>query len=79
MHSSNWRIERMAVIDRLVIWLAVFELLEPDGTDAPVAIDEALELAKRFSTPEAAKFVNGVLDAIRKALVAGAEAPEAGA
>jgi N utilization substance protein B len=67
-HSANWRLERMAVVDRLVLRLAVYELLEPGDTDAPVVIDEAVELAKRFSTPEAGKFVNGVLDAIRKAI-----------
>jgi N utilization substance protein B len=67
-HSANWRLERMPVVDRLVLRLAVYELLEPEGTDAAVIIDEALELAKTFSTPDAAKFVNGVLDAIRKAL-----------
>jgi transcription antitermination protein NusB len=68
-HSANWRLERMAVVDRLVLRLAVYELLEPEGTDAAVIIDEALELAKTFSTPDAARFVNGVLDAIRRALV----------
>jgi N utilization substance protein B len=70
-HSANWRIERMAVVDRLVLRLAVCELLEPQGTDAAVIIDEALELAKTFSTPDAAKFVNGVLDAIRRAIAEG--------
>jgi N utilization substance protein B len=67
-HSANWRLERMAVVDRLVLRLAVYELLEPQGTDAAVIIDEAVDLAKTFSTPEAGKFVNGVLDAIRRAL-----------
>jgi N utilization substance protein B len=70
-HSANWRLERMPIVDRLVLRLAVYELLEPEGTDAAVIIDEALELAKTFSTPEAAKFVNGVLDAIRRALADG--------
>lgn len=67
-HSANWRLERMPVVDRLVLRLAVYELLEPAGTDAAVIIDEALELTKTFSAPEAVKFVNGVLDAIRRAL-----------
>ena len=67
-HSAHWRLERMPILDRLILRLAVYELLEPGGTDAPVIIDEAVELAKTFSTPEAAKFVNGVLDAIRKAI-----------
>jgi N utilization substance protein B len=72
-HSAHWRLERMPVLDRLILRIAVYELLEPGDTDAPVVIDEAVELAKTFSTPEAAKFVNGVLDAIRKALVEGGD------
>jgi len=67
-HSAHWRLERMPVVDRLVLRLGVYELLEPDDADAAVVIDEAVELAKRFSTPDAGKFVNGVLDAIRRAI-----------
>jgi len=67
-HSAHWRLERMPVVDRLILRLAVYELLEPGDTDAAVVIDEAVELAKRFSTPDAGKFVNGVLDAIRRAI-----------
>jgi N utilization substance protein B len=70
-HSANWRLARMPVIDRIVLRLGVYELLEPGDADAAVIIDEALELTKRFSTPEAVKFVNGVLDAIRRALAEG--------
>ena len=76
-HSANWRLARMPVVDRLVLRLAVYELLEPGDADAAVIIDEALELTKRFSTPEAAKFVNGVLDAIRRALEEGVDGPAA--
>jgi N utilization substance protein B len=67
-HSANWRLVRMAIVDRLVLRLAVYEMLEERETDRAVVINEALVLAKRFSTPDAAKFVNGVLDAVRRHL-----------
>ena len=70
-HSANWRLERMPVVDRLILRLAVYELLEPGDAEAAVVIDEAVELAKRFSTPDAGKFVNGVLDAIRRSIAQG--------
>jgi N utilization substance protein B len=63
--SANWRIERMAAVDRNILRLAVFELLEKKNPP-PVVIDEALELAHRFSGDESAKFINGVLDAVRR-------------
>jgi N utilization substance protein B len=72
-HADNWRLERMPVVDRLVLRLAVFELIATN-TAPPVVINEAIELARRFSTEAAVKFVNGVLDAIARAV--GAE-PEA--
>jgi N utilization substance protein B len=64
-HSEHWRVERMPVVDRNVLRMAVYEMTEL-GTPAPVVIDEALLLARRFSTEEAVAFINGVLDAIRK-------------
>jgi N utilization substance protein B len=67
-HSANWRLSRMAVLDRLVLRLAVYEFLHEPETPRPVVIDEAVELAKRYSTPDAGRFVNGVLDAIRRDL-----------
>jgi N utilization substance protein B len=67
-HARNWRIERMAVVDRLVLRLAVYELLAGPGTPARVIINEALELARRFSGEEPVPFINGVLDSVRKAL-----------
>ena len=67
-HAHNWRLERMAVIDRLVLRLAVGELLAHPETPAKVVINEALELARTFSGEESVAFVNGVLDAVRKAL-----------
>ncbi|HXW05034.1 MAG TPA: transcription antitermination factor NusB [Vicinamibacterales bacterium] len=67
-HATNWRVERMAVIDRLVLRLAVYELLTEVQTPARVIINEAIELARTFSGEEAVPFVNGVLDAVRKEL-----------
>ncbi|HTV03638.1 MAG TPA: transcription antitermination factor NusB [Luteitalea sp.] len=64
--ATNWRIERIAVIDRLVLRLAVYEMLERPDVPPVVVINEALELARTFSAPDAVRFVNGVLDAIRK-------------
>ena len=66
--AEHWRIERMSVIDRLILRLAAYELLEDDDTPGKVVIDEALELARTFSGNEAVGFVNGVLDAISRRL-----------
>jgi N utilization substance protein B len=67
-HAQNWRVERMAVLDRLVLRLAVYELLAEPATPPKVVINEALELARTYSGEEAVAFVNGVLDAARKEL-----------
>jgi transcription antitermination protein NusB len=67
-HAKNWRLERMAVIDRLVLRLGVYELLIERETPAKVIINEAIELARTFSGEEAVPFINGVLDAVRKTL-----------
>jgi N utilization substance protein B len=66
--TLNWRVERMAVLDRLVLRLATFELLAEPHTPAKVVINEALELARAYSGEEAVAFVNGVLDGVRKEL-----------
>jgi transcription antitermination protein NusB len=66
--AENWRVERMAVLDRLVLRLATYELLEEAETPAKVIINEALELARTYSGEEAVAFVNGVLDGVRKEL-----------
>src|SRR5438874_2446905 len=63
--AERWRPERMAVIDRLILRLSVTELLRQQGPPPAVIINEALELARTFSTEEAVKFINGMLDAIR--------------
>ena len=64
--TEKWRPERMAVVDRLVLRMAIAELMESAETPYPVVINEALELARTFSTEDAVKFINGMLDAIRK-------------
>ena len=64
-HSDNWRIERMPAVDRNIIRMSLFEMLH-GGTPPAVAIDEALELARRFSGDESVAFINGVLDALRR-------------
>lgn len=63
--SEHWRLGRMSTVDRNVLRLAVYELLEK-STPPGVVINEALEVAKRFSSPESAGFVNGVLDAVNQ-------------
>ncbi len=62
--AEHWRIERMAIVDRNVLRLAVYEFLFSD-TPHTVIINEALEVARRFSTYEATQFINGILDAIK--------------
>jgi N utilization substance protein B len=64
-HAEHWRMERMPAVDRNILRLAVYEMTRA-GTPAPVTIDEALELARKFSNEESIQFVNGVLDAVRR-------------
>ena len=64
-HAEHWRIGRMPAVDRNILRLAVYEM-NHGGTPAAVAIDEALELARKFSNEESVQFVNGVLDAIHR-------------
>ena len=64
---ENWRLERMPIVDRNILRMAIYEM-KSLGTPPAVVIDEALELARRYSEEEAVPFVNGVLDAIRKIL-----------
>jgi N utilization substance protein B len=71
--ASNWRLDRMAVVDRNILRLAIFELRRAD-LPAAVIIDEALELARQFSNEESLSFINGVLDAVnRQAKSAGSQ------
>ncbi|MGH9090609.1 MAG: transcription antitermination factor NusB [Acidimicrobiales bacterium] len=64
--SVGWPLDRMATVDRLVLRLAVAELLDPDGPPVPVVIDEAVELAATYSTEESGRFVNGVLSTVAR-------------
>ena len=73
--AEHWRIERMAIVDRNVLRLAVYEFLYED-TPHTVVINEALEIARRFSTFEATQFINGILDAIKLDLEKGAGAAD---
>jgi len=65
-YSQNWDIKRMAVVDRNILRLASFEILFCQDIPPKVSINEAIELAKRFSSQESAKFVNGILDKIKE-------------
>jgi len=66
--AERWRPERMAILDRLILRMAVCEMMRDPATPPAVVINEALELAKTFSAEESVKFINGMLDAIRKKL-----------
>jgi len=70
-HAEHWRLERMPAVDRNILRLAIYEMRHTE-TPAAVVIDEALELARRFSTEESVQFVNGVLDAVHREPAAGA-------
>ncbi len=63
--AENWRLDRMAAIDRNILRLGAYELLHCPDVPAKVAINEALELAKRYSTAQSSRFVNGVLDRLQ--------------
>jgi len=65
-HSANWKLARMSSVDRNVLRTAVAELTGFPGTPAPIVINEALEIARRYSSPESINFLNGVLDAIAR-------------
>jgi N utilization substance protein B len=66
--AEHWRLERLNVLDRLILRLAIYELLHETETPPKVVINEALELARTFSGDESVRFVNGVLDAVRRKL-----------
>jgi N utilization substance protein B len=66
--AEHWRIQRMAVVDRNILRLAIYEFLYEEDTPKTVVINEALEIARRFSTFEATQFINGILDAIKRDL-----------
>ena len=67
-HTKHWKMDRMAAVDRNVLRGAVAEFLGYPETPRPIVINEALEIARRFSTPESVQFINGVLDSVGKEL-----------
>ncbi|HXB22672.1 MAG TPA: transcription antitermination factor NusB [Candidatus Solibacter sp.] len=67
-HAQHWRMERMAAVDRNVLRASVAEFLGYQGTPKPIIINEALEIARKFSSPESVQFINGVLDSVGKEL-----------
>jgi N utilization substance protein B len=64
--ATNWRFERIAAVDRNILRLGVYELMLEPATPAPVILDEAVEMAKRFGEADSPPFVNGILDAIMR-------------
>lgn len=67
-YAEHWDLDRMAVVDRNILRLAVYELLGGGGVPPKVAINEAIEIAKKFGTRESSRFINGVLDRVHKEL-----------
>src|SRR5688572_20803963 len=65
-HAENWRLDRMAIVDRNLLRLAVQEFIYDNETPKTVVINEAIEIARRFSGQESPQFINGILDSIRK-------------
>ncbi len=68
-HAENWRLERMAVVDRNLLRASVAELLGYPNTPAAIVINESLEIARRYGAPESVQFLNGVLDAIARSVL----------
>ena len=68
-HSQNWRVHRMAVVDRNLLRTATAEMLAFKGTPHPIVINEALEIGRKYAAPESITFLNGVLDAISRAIL----------
>ena len=64
--ADRWKLDRMPVVDRNVLRMAVYELLQQPETPAAVVIDEAIEVAKKFGSAESGGFINGILDAVRR-------------
>jgi N utilization substance protein B len=74
-HAENWRMDRMAAVDRNLMRAAVAELLGFPKTPRAVVINEAIEIARKFSSPESVQFINGVLDSVGKDIEAAAAKP----
>lgn len=67
-YTEHWDLDRMAVVDRNILRLAVYELLDESRVPPKVAINEAIEIAKKFGTRESGRFINGILDRVHKEL-----------
>jgi N utilization substance protein B len=67
-HAQHWRLDRMATVDRNLLRLATHEFMHDNETPKTVVINEAIEIARRFSTQESPQFINGILDSIKKEL-----------
>lgn len=65
-HATNWAIERMAVVDRTILRMAAYELIHRPETPVSVVIDEALEIAKKYSSEDSSRFINGILDKLKQ-------------
>ena len=63
--SHNWRMERMSLVDRNILRIAAFEMLHVEDVPATVAINEALEISKRYAEPDSVGFINGILDSVQ--------------
>lgn len=67
LYAKNWTVSRMSAVDRSILRMATYEMLfSPEKTPIPAIIDEAIELAKKFSTENSSKFINGLLDQLKK-------------
>ena len=64
--AQNWQLSRMAIVDRNILRMAVYEMLHADDIPAKVSINEAIEMGKRYSTQQSGSFINGILDRIRR-------------
>jgi len=64
--AENWKLHRMAIVDRNILRMAVYEMLHIEEIPAKVSINEAIELGKRYSTKQSGSFINGILDRIRR-------------
>ncbi|MEN8200088.1 MAG: transcription antitermination factor NusB [Thermodesulfobacteriota bacterium] len=69
-HATNWRLERIDVADRNILRIAAYEMIHQQDVPPEVAINEAVEIAKRFSADDSPAFVNGILDAVKKGITA---------
>lgn len=74
-HAKNWDLDRMAAVDRNILRLAIYEMLHREDIPPVVSINEAVDIAKKFSTHDSGKFVNGILDKVRAGLMRAARTP----